>query len=218
MQLTSARRVNTRRFMRGNVADEMLSCEVGAANAFDGPSLDGWVCPSWPRLGFGDGWKTEDECKFYCCADPACVGYLYNSTLPDSCGNHACTPTCRVGESLDGCYKSSTPIPSWHGMSRTKVPAAVPMPPSGGPQDKAFNDSEWRTVTLPHDYLIEHNPTADGDYSHGYRPKDVAWYRRPFSLDADSYANKAVWVEFDGVFRASDVWLNGKFLGHHSSG
>jgi hypothetical protein len=27
-----------------------------------------------------------------------------------------------------------------------------------------------------------------------------------------------VWIDFDGVYKNSDVWLNGVFLGHHTSG
>jgi beta-galactosidase len=31
-------------------------------------------------------------------------------------------------------------------------------------------------------------------------------------------SDSQVFLEFDGVFRSSDMWLNGIYLGHHSSG
>jgi hypothetical protein len=27
-----------------------------------------------------------------------------------------------------------------------------------------------------------------------------------------------LWLEFDGVYRSSDMWLNGALIGHHASG
>ena len=42
-------------------------------------------------------------------------------------------------------------------------------------------------------------------------------YRRHFTIDS-SHAGSVVWVDFDGVYKNSDVWLNGVYLGHHTSG
>jgi len=74
-----------------------------------------------------------------------------------------------------------------------------------------FNDSSWRDLHLPHDWAIEgefskDNPsTANG----GALPGGVAWYRKHFGTpDAER-----VFVEFDGVFMNSSVWVNGKLLG-----
>ena len=217
------------RFRLGNFAGEKMSCEPGAVNQWDG-SLEGWVCPTWPRKGFGDAWRTETECALYCCAEPSCVGYLYNATAPNTCGRpDGCTPSCLIGESLDQCYKP-TVGGFTGGMKRSTTPAAIPIPPAGGPHAAEFDDSEWRQVDAPHDFIIEQNPDpgppglphfrqrgVQHDWSHGYRPKNISWYRRSFSLE-QNLLDKAIWLEFDGVFRASDVWVNGIHLGHHSSG
>ena len=93
-----------------------------------------------------------------------------------------------------------------------------------GPASLSFSDASWRTVNLPHDWVVElpFDPNADG--GHGFKPvgpgypqNSVAWYRRTFDLP-DSDAGKRLWLEFDGVYRDCDVFVNGWFVGHHSSG
>ena len=96
-----------------------------------------------------------------------------------------------------------------------------------------FDDSGWEEVRVPHDFVVggEFDPRGsdkpDGkrpgfnelwyDRDHGYKPKGVGWYRRSFDLPAAD-AGKRIWLEFDGVYRNSDVWVNGEWLGHHWSG
>jgi beta-galactosidase len=52
---------------------------------------------------------------------------------------------------------------------------------------------------------------------HVRRPFDIGWYRKAFELPEDA-AGKLVYLDFDGVYRAADFWLNGVWLGHHESG
>jgi beta-galactosidase len=86
--------------------------------------------------------------------------------------------------------------------------------------DKAeFNDSKWRTLNLPHDWSIESEfnqnaPTGGGG---GYLPTGIGWYRKHFVLPK-SVLSKSVWIEFDGVYQNSDVWVNGHHLGHYPNG
>lgn len=96
-----------------------------------------------------------------------------------------------------------------------------------------FDDSGWEEVRVPHDFVVggEFDPKgADQpggkrpgfnelwyDRDHGYKPKGVGWYRRSFDLPAAD-EGKRIWLEFDGVYRNSDVWVNGEWLGHHWSG
>ncbi len=88
-----------------------------------------------------------------------------------------------------------------------------------GAQELAFADSGWRTLDLPHDWSIEgefseQNPAGVGG---GALPGGVGWYRKTFSVPvADS--GKLVFVEFDGVYRNSDVWINGRYLGKRPYG
>ncbi len=81
----------------------------------------------------------------------------------------------------------------------------------------AFNDAAWRVVHLPHDYVVEGTFDPNGDASHASLPTPRAWYRKTFTLPlADK--DKAVWIDFDGVYRDSKVYLNGTLLGEHSGG
>ncbi len=85
-----------------------------------------------------------------------------------------------------------------------------------GGEKQDFDDAKWRTVTLPHDWSIEgeYDKNAPTGGSGGYLPTGVGWYRRHFQV-SKSELNKTVWIEFDGVYMNSDVWLNGHHLGNH---
>ena len=48
----------------------------------------------------------------------------------------------------------------------------------------------------------------------GFLPGGLAWYRKHFTLPK-SLAGQRISIEFDGVYRNSDVYLNGKLLGNH---
>lgn len=92
------------------------------------------------------------------------------------------------------------------------------------PIDKAIavndDDQTWRPVDLPHDYVIEGTYVESKltpERSHGYLPAKVAWYRKHL-LIPPSDQGKILRLDFDGVFRDSQVWLNGKLLGRHPSG
>ena len=80
-----------------------------------------------------------------------------------------------------------------------------------------FDDSGWRAVDVPHDFVVEGPFDRRADPSHGFKPKGVGWYRRTFDLPAAAKGRR-VWLEFDGIYRNSTVWLNGIALGTHQSG
>ena len=95
---------------------------------------------------------------------------------------------------------------------------------SSGPASRSFGDASWRTVNLPHDWAVELPFDQGADGSHGFKPvgpgftaNNVAWYRRTFDLTKED-AGKRLWLEFDGVFRDTEVFVNGWFIGHHESG
>jgi beta-galactosidase len=85
-----------------------------------------------------------------------------------------------------------------------------------------FDDRGWRAVTIPHDFVVEGNfsrgagPAKRGDLAHGYLPSGVGWYRRSFEFPQQP--QQAGWLTFDGIFRAADVYLNGRLVAHHRSG
>jgi beta-galactosidase len=83
-----------------------------------------------------------------------------------------------------------------------------------GAEAVAFNDGEWRSVDVPHDWSIEgpfsrEAPTGGGG---GYLPTGVGWYRKHFRRPVEAKGRR-VWIEFDGVYENSTVWINGKLLG-----
>jgi len=82
---------------------------------------------------------------------------------------------------------------------------------------KGYDDSDWRGVTLPHDWSVE-RPFDEG-YSSGtgYVCGGVGWYRLRFSLPED-IAGKAMWVTFGGVYKNARVWCNSNYLGMRPSG
>lgn len=73
-----------------------------------------------------------------------------------------------------------------------------------------FDDSDWRKLSLPHDWAIE-GPfdEENGSRCGGLPSFGKAWYRKHFMVDvADK--GQIVTVEFDGVMSNSTVYLNGK--------
>lgn len=82
-----------------------------------------------------------------------------------------------------------------------------------------FNDASWRTLNLPHDWSIEHpfkkdNPAGTGG---GALPGGIGWYRKTFTVPASSQ-NKNIYIDFDGIYRNSEVWINDHYLGFRPSG
>jgi beta-galactosidase len=86
-----------------------------------------------------------------------------------------------------------------------------------GAEQSAFDDTAWRILNLPHDWSIEGPYSRDNASGTGYLPGGVGWYRKTFSLPEFNPSRKA-FLEFDGVYRDSDVWINGHHLGHRPYG
>ncbi|GAB2824209.1 glycoside hydrolase family 2 TIM barrel-domain containing protein [Ferruginibacter profundus] len=82
-----------------------------------------------------------------------------------------------------------------------------------------YNDASWRIVNLPHDWSIEGNFSKDHPATNqgGALPGGIGWYRKTFTVPVSS-KNKNVSIEFDGVYRNSEVWINGHYLGKRPSG
>ena len=81
-----------------------------------------------------------------------------------------------------------------------------------------FNDAPWRTLDLPHDWSIEgkFDSIHPAGNAGGALPGGVGWYRKTFTLPPAT--NKRVYIEFDGVYRNSEVWMNEKYLGKWPNG
>ncbi|HEU4955032.1 MAG TPA: hypothetical protein VFT28_10680, partial [Gemmatimonadales bacterium] len=90
--------------------------------------------------------------------------------------------------------------------------------PAGAEQPR-FDDSRWRRLDLPHDWSIEGTPREDapGGGRVGFFLTGIGWYRKSFRLPAGARGRTA-WLEFDGVYMHSDVWINGVHLGRRPYG
>ena len=88
-----------------------------------------------------------------------------------------------------------------------------------GAEQLAFNDVNWRTVHLPHDWSIEgkvhpNNTTSGGG---GYFPAGTGWYRKLFKAP-ESWKGKSISIYFEGVYMNAEVFINGKSLGVYPYG
>ena len=88
-----------------------------------------------------------------------------------------------------------------------------------GGQRPDFNDSTWRTLNVPHDWSIEgafdeKSPAGTGG---GALNGGIGWYRKTFTVPATA-KGKLVFIDFDGVYRNSEVWINGNYLGKRPYG
>ncbi len=81
-----------------------------------------------------------------------------------------------------------------------------------------YDDSGWRTLDVPHDWAREGNfyvgnPSGAGG---GALPGGIGWYRKMFevrSMKEDRY-----YLEFDGVYMNSTVYVNGQKVGFRPYG
>ncbi len=114
-----------------------------------------------------------------------------------------------------------------------------------GAEAPGFDDSRWRMLDLPHDWSVEELPDrggeengegalwgisvtpirvgpfdtelSEGGRDTGWVVGGTGWYRRHFSA-ASVPSDGQVEIVFDGVYKNSDVWLNGTLLGNHPYG
>lgn len=83
----------------------------------------------------------------------------------------------------------------------------------------AFDDWNWMRLDVPHDWSIEadfslSNPATPGG---GALPGGIGWYRKEFTVPQSS-SGKTTYIDFDGVYCNSTVWINGQLLGIRPSG
>ncbi|MCC8198976.1 MAG: DUF4982 domain-containing protein [Tannerellaceae bacterium] len=82
-----------------------------------------------------------------------------------------------------------------------------------------WDDSGWRVVNVPHDWSIEADfsdeyPATPGG---GALPGGNGWYRKTFTL-SEADQGKMIYMDFDGVYCKSKVWINGHLLGFRPNG
>ncbi len=86
-----------------------------------------------------------------------------------------------------------------------------------GGEKADLDETGWRRLDLPHDWSIEGPYSAANASGTGFLPGGIGWYRKTFTLP-ESLRGRRIVVEFDGVYRDSDVWINGAHLGRRPYG
>lgn len=165
--------------------------------------------------------STADECQAASCSAGIQLWQWCNIATGCVSGtNGSCW-----GGTISDCAASNGTGTGWVSYATAEQPVPTPFNPNPPPipvcpGDRAcvdYDDSAWRTVSTPHDYVVEGAPVATADRNHGYLPFNYSWYRRYFNVDP-SWQGQPIWIDFDGVYRASDYWLNGVWIGHWESG
>ena len=76
----------------------------------------------------------------------------------------------------------------------------------------------WRKVDVPHDYSIEGTYDQKNGRENGFLPGGgVVWYKKELEWNP-LWEGKKVFIEFDGAYMNSTVWLNGYKLGFYPNG
>ncbi len=105
-----------------------------------------------------------------------------------------------------------------------------------GSESKTFDDQSWKNVDLPHDFVIETQPSPYNEKEFGDDnaipamenvnnmhttagsfQRNVGWYRRHFYLE-EELKGKKIYLVFEGIYRNSMVWLNDFLAGSERSG
>ncbi|MEM9419864.1 MAG: glycoside hydrolase family 2 TIM barrel-domain containing protein [Planctomycetota bacterium] len=81
----------------------------------------------------------------------------------------------------------------------------------------AFDDADWRGLSLPHDWSVEHPFDEKLEGCTGYLPGGIGWYRKRF-VTPESVPGGRTLVVFDGIYNRSEIWINGKSLGFRPYG
>ncbi|GGD04674.1 glycoside hydrolase family 2 TIM barrel-domain containing protein [Hyunsoonleella pacifica] len=76
-----------------------------------------------------------------------------------------------------------------------------------------IDDTSWQTLNVPHDWSFEKGVRKGGDQGQGggYHDGGIGWYRKNFEVSKESLS-KTTYINFDGVYMNSEVWINGNYI------
>ncbi|MGV3705417.1 MAG: glycoside hydrolase family 2 protein [Arcticibacter sp.] len=93
-----------------------------------------------------------------------------------------------------------------------------------------FDDRNWRSVNLPHDWSIEpikdqvpgktigpFSKESPGGAATGQTLGGEGWYRKTFTINTAD-AGKRHELYFEGIYNQSEIWINGKKAGENMYG
>ncbi|MDR3742231.1 MAG: hypothetical protein P4L40_24710 [Terracidiphilus sp.] len=108
-------------------------------------------------------------------------------------------------------------MPGWQSRGRNATAPNPNVTCSNPGCSPATNDAGWRTLDLPHDFVVEGNFSSEADPPHGFLPFGVAWYRKHITFPANAQG-APLWIDFQAIQTTSTVYFNGKLLGYHGYG
>lgn len=76
----------------------------------------------------------------------------------------------------------------------------------------------WKKTDLPHDYAIEkgRDKNSPAGLDEGFFQGAGLYYKKTFQLK-DTAQGKRIWLEFEGVFGVTEVWVNKQFTTKHTN-
>ncbi len=80
-----------------------------------------------------------------------------------------------------------------------------------------FDDSNWRPLSLPHDWSIEADFDKELSGRNAFLPGGIAWYRKHFVLP-EHFEGKHIELQFDGVYKNASIWINNNPVGTQHDG
>jgi beta-galactosidase len=86
-------------------------------------------------------------------------------------------------------------------------------------KDTIGTSTKWRILNVPHDWSIEgkFDEKSPAGYGGGALNGGLGWYKKTFKVAAAD-TSKVTSIIFDGVYRNSEVWINGHYLGKRPNG
>ncbi|QCX40332.1 glycoside hydrolase family 2 protein [Aureibaculum algae] len=88
--------------------------------------------------------------------------------------------------------------------------------PETNPGAIDFDDTSWEKVAIPHTmqlFSYEMDSVKESWIQKEYL-RDIGWYRKTINIKANS--SQKVFLEFEGVHNATELWVNGKKVGNYA--
>lgn len=119
---------------------------------------------------------ADNQTSAAACQAAACAANmnLWQWCPPSGCSSETLPHNCWVGQLTPSMQCS--PSAGWISSATNAsfpAPPGPPPPPPVCPGDRAcvaYDDSAWRNVNTPHDFVDEGVPNANADRNHGYLP------------------------------------------------
>ncbi|WP_369766034.1 glycoside hydrolase family 2 TIM barrel-domain containing protein [Flavobacterium sp. WC2429] len=86
-------------------------------------------------------------------------------------------------------------------------------------KDTIEANTKWRTLNVPHDWGVEgkFDEKSPAGFGGGALTGGLGWYKKTFKVAAED-STKVTSITFDGVYKNSEVWINGHYLGKRPNG